>query len=124
MYKDQVLIPDVHIFIPRHISPNNNVYENFIILMKQLHSQSIIILYKNPIIKGLLQGHDLDYQSLRAFNNAKRKSNVVMTTKSFLGCGLEYSFDNLIILDEVSERIEDKLTSIFHPTNLWILSES
>ena len=125
IYKDQILISsDVDIKISQQLGYTNSVYENFIILMQELREQKTIIIYNNPVVKGLLQGYDISHQTLRVYNKVKSKSNIVITTKSFLGCGMEYVFDNLIVFEKLSEILETKLYSIFNPRNVWILFEN
>lgn len=125
IYKDQILISsDVDIKISQQLGHTNSVYENFIILMQELREQKTIIIYNNPVVKGLLQGYDISHQTLRVYNKVKSKSNIVITTKSFLGCGMEYVFDNLIVFEKLSEILETKLYSIFNPRNVWILFEN
>lgn len=121
IYKDQILIPDVEVPVKYNMSPNNSIYENVIFLIKDLQDTNIVLFYTNPFIKTLLKRNHISYKSLKMNNNSKSKSNIVIANKHFLGCGMDYKFKHMLILEEVTELMDKKLVNTFNPDIVWYI---
>ena len=135
--KDQVLIPDVSVQLQDAISEENTLYENLIILLKSLESETVLIYYKYKLLLNILKAHNISFQSLKSYLNATTKAKVVLMNETFVPSGLDLSFHNLIYMDyntnystnystnynkdmdtEMHTKIE-KLNNSFKPRRIW-----
>jgi hypothetical protein len=121
---DQILIPEINMNIGKQICPENSIYQNFIILVKELtvETKSILIYYTSKFILNLLKAHQIPYQTIRNYQHETNTEKISVVTNPIIGCGLEYGFDHLIwVADQQTIDNKAKLTNIYKPKNVWYI---
>ena len=121
---DQILIPEINMNIGKQICPENSIYQNFIILVKELRAEtkSILIYYTSKFILNLLKAHQIPYQTIRNYQHEMNTEKIYVVTNPIIGCGLEYRFDHLIwVADQQTIDNKAKLTNIYKPKKVWYI---
>lgn len=121
---DQILIPEINMNIGKQICPENSIYQNFIILVKELtvETKSILIYYTSKFILNLLKAHQIPYQTIRNYQHETNTEKISVITNPIIGCGLEYGFDHLIwVADQQTIDNKAKLTNIYKPKKVWYI---
>ena len=120
---DQILIPEINMNIGKQICPENSIYQNFIILLKELQveTQSILIYYTSKFILNLLKAHQIYYQTIKNYQHESNTEKISVVTNPIIGCGMEYKFDHLILVLDQQQLDKTKLINIYKPKKVWYI---
>lgn len=128
---DQILIPEINMKIGKQICSENSIYQNFIILVKELlvganaesksKSKSILIYYTSKFILNLLKAHQISYQTIRNYQHESNTYKISVVTNPIIGCGMKYTFDHLILVLDQQRIDQTKLINIFKPKKVWYI---
>uniref|UniRef100_A0A6C0CVH0 RING-type domain-containing protein n=1 Tax=viral metagenome TaxID=1070528 RepID=A0A6C0CVH0_9ZZZZ len=118
---DQILIPEINLNIGKEILSCNSIYQNFIIMVKRLKTESVLIYYTSKFILNLMKAHHISYQTINNYQYGSTSNKITVVTNPIVGCGMEYRFDHLIVVMDQKQMNRNKLINIYKPKNVWYI---